>query len=330
MNRTRRTWPYHRERRSTGRWHCCRPSPGPAFAPRRHPSATRARCADNDDDRSAAWRDGPRDAHERAALRRDETLLKPERLKRRMPPNTMPAQRHEATGETHTTEPYSTLCDTPNSHRLVEEPTFVLLMRVAVWREQDLMRQCGIDLGVIPRSFHDEKMCPASLQPRALTAFFGTGSREGTSNAPRRNERQCPPLFRGGRQRNTDHLPARVRGRPHQLGTADALLLALAPLHCLFRARLHAVGCAAVIRGLHLQTFLFRRACRARSPEDPEGAFHRPVDGLLFVAADRPERAGARAVVDAGRRRLRFGPRQSRRLPQAMPGQWRAVREDRR
>ena len=32
-----------------------------------------------------------------------------------------------------------------------------------------------------------------------------------------------------------------------------------------------------------------------------QGAFRRPVDGLLFVAADRPERAGARAVDDAGR-----------------------------
>ena len=37
-----------------------------------------------------------------------------------------------------------------------------------------------------------------------------------------------------------------------------------------------------------------------------EGAFRRPVDGLLFVAADRPQRAGARAVDDARRRRLRL------------------------
>ena len=29
----------------------------------------------------------------------------------------------------------------------------------------------------------------------------------------------------------------------------------------------------------------------------------RPVDGRLFVAAGRPQRAGARAVADAGRRR---------------------------
>src|SRR5216683_534226 len=40
-----------------------------------------------------------------------------------LPPKKMPAQQHEATGETHTTEPYLlnprsylTLVDTPNSH----------------------------------------------------------------------------------------------------------------------------------------------------------------------------------------------------------------------
>ena len=56
---------------------------------------------------------------------------------------------------------------------------------------------------------------------------------------------QCPPLFRRSGQRNADHFPARIRGRPHQLGAADALLLARPPLHRLFRARLHAVGRAA-------------------------------------------------------------------------------------
>jgi hypothetical protein len=30
-------------------------------------------------------------------------------------------------------------------------------MRVAVWREQDAMRQRKIGFGVIPRSFRDEK-----------------------------------------------------------------------------------------------------------------------------------------------------------------------------
>jgi hypothetical protein len=40
-------------------------------------------------------------------------LLKPEWLMRRLPPNKMPAQQHEATGETHTTEPCLILFDTP-------------------------------------------------------------------------------------------------------------------------------------------------------------------------------------------------------------------------
>ena len=35
-----------------------------------------------------------------------------------------------------------------------------------------------------------------------------------------------------------------------------------------------------------------------------ESTFRRPVDGILLVAADRPQRAGARAVDDACRRRL--------------------------
>ena len=39
-----------------------------------------------------------------------------------------------------------------------------------------------------------------------------------------------------------------------------------------------------------------------------QGAFRRAVDGLLFVAADRSQRAGARVVDDAGRRRLGFVP----------------------
>ena len=56
------------------------------------------------------------------------------------------------------------------------------------------------------------------------------------------------------------------------------------------------------------------------------GAFRRPVDGLLFVAADRPPRARARAVDDARRRRRRARTiEQSRRLPRAVPGQRRAV-----
>ena len=143
------------------------------------------------------------------------------------------------------------------------------------------------------------------------------------------DQRQCPPLFRRSGHRNADHLPARIRGRPHQLGAADALLLARPPLHRLFRARLHAVGRAAIGRRLHLQAFLHRRDRGARSSQDRAGAFRRPLDGRLFVAADRLERAGARAVDDAGRRRLWLEPRKSRRLPQAVPGQCRAVRDDR-
>jgi hypothetical protein len=53
-------------------------------------------------------------------------------------------------------------------------------MRVAVWREQDAMRQRKIGFGVIPRSFRDEKEIDfASLQPRALTAIFRPGPRKG-------------------------------------------------------------------------------------------------------------------------------------------------------
>jgi hypothetical protein len=55
-------------------------------------------------------------------------------------------------------------------------PTSGLLLRFAVWREEDFMRQCGNDFGVIPRSFRDEKRIDsAALRPRALTAIFGRG-----------------------------------------------------------------------------------------------------------------------------------------------------------
>jgi hypothetical protein len=30
-------------------------------------------------------------------------------------------------------------------------------LKFSVWREEDFMRQCGNDFGVIPRSFDDEK-----------------------------------------------------------------------------------------------------------------------------------------------------------------------------
>src|ERR1700750_2937450 len=49
-------------------------------------------------------------------------------------------------------------------------------MRVAIWRQQDAMRPRKIRSGVIPRSFRDRRnRFPAALQPRALTAIFGTG-----------------------------------------------------------------------------------------------------------------------------------------------------------
>jgi hypothetical protein len=52
-------------------------------------------------------------------------------------------------------------------------------MRIAVWQQQDAMRQCKIDFGVIPRSFRDEKNAGAALPPRALTAIFIAAMREG-------------------------------------------------------------------------------------------------------------------------------------------------------
>jgi hypothetical protein len=55
-------------------------------------------------------------------------------------------------------------------------PTSRLLLRFAVWREEDFMRQCGNDSEVIARSFRDGKRIDfASLRPRALTAIFGLG-----------------------------------------------------------------------------------------------------------------------------------------------------------
>jgi hypothetical protein len=66
----------------------------------------------------------------------------------------MPVQ--QATGETQPTEPYSILCDTPNSHG-GSHADIRHRMQIRVWREQDAMRQCRNGFGVIPRSFGDEK-----------------------------------------------------------------------------------------------------------------------------------------------------------------------------
>jgi hypothetical protein len=104
----------------------------------------------DDDERGAASRDGQRERG--AALRRDETLLKPEWLMRRLPPNKMPAQQHEATGETHTTEPYLIPFDTPLPATPLKDATSGCVLRVAVWLEQDIMWRRKINFGVIPRS----------------------------------------------------------------------------------------------------------------------------------------------------------------------------------
>ena len=72
-----------------------------------------------------------------------------------------------------------------------------------------------------------------------------------------------------------------------ELVTADALFFARTSLYRLFRARLHAVRCAAIIGDLHLSAFLCRRARRARSSGHRHGALRRPVDDLLFVVAGR-------------------------------------------
>src|SRR5258708_13211697 len=106
MTRTRLRRPC-RWRWSMEGWHRYWQDRASAFVRRRAPSAMRARGSDNDDERSASWRD----VHERDALRHGGTLLKPERLRRRMPPTTTPAR--QATGGTHTTEPYSIPFDTP-------------------------------------------------------------------------------------------------------------------------------------------------------------------------------------------------------------------------
>jgi hypothetical protein len=119
--------------------------------------------ADNDDERNAdydergaASRDGQRERG--AALRRDETLLKPEWLMRRLPPNKMPAQQHEATGETHTTEPCLILFDTPPTPTgPLEEPTSQWVLAVAIWQKQDAMRQRKTGFGVIPGPFRGQK-----------------------------------------------------------------------------------------------------------------------------------------------------------------------------
>jgi hypothetical protein len=51
-----------------------------------------------------------------------------------------------------------TLYDTPHSPlRWVTVTNAATGLNFWAWREEDFMRQCGNDFGVIPRSFHDQK-----------------------------------------------------------------------------------------------------------------------------------------------------------------------------
>ena len=189
---------------------------------------------------------------------------------------------------------------------------------------------CGA-AGPIPGSLRDHLVAEKARHRRiaavSINCEFRTAPRrKEKTDALCRQQRSCSALFRGDRQRDTDHLPARIRRRPHQLGAADALFRARPPLHRLFRPRLCAVRCAGLARGLYLPAFLHRRTRRARSSRDRQSASGRLVDGVLFVAADRAHRARPGAVDDTGRRRLRLRPQQPRRLSPAMPGHRRATR----
>ena len=58
----------------------------------------------------------------------------------------------------------------------------------------------------------------------------------------------------------------------------------------------------------HLQAFLYRRACRARSSQNRQAHFVGLSMGSYSSLQVGLHRAGARAVDDTGRRRLRIGP----------------------
>src|SRR5882724_5717898 len=184
------------------------------------------------------------------------------------------------------------------------------------------MWRCPTGFGVIPRIFDGEKDRFSLIAAASINCDF--------RGRPNEKERQMPYAVTSDKVRL--YFEEAGSGTPiiflHEFAAdhtnwelADAIFLARAPLHRLFRARLRTIRCAAVVGCLHLQAFLHRRTGRARSFDDRESAFRRPVDGILFFAADRPERAGARIVTDTCRRRLGLGPQQSRCLPQAMPGQ---------
>ena len=116
--------------------------------------------------------------------------------------------------------------------------------------------------------------------------------------ASRNHRRWRKAVLRGSRQRHAAHLRARVRRRLPQLGAADAVLLALLPLHRVQRARLSALGRAGgsgeVLAGARAR----RHPRRARSPaRHRQGACLRPVDGRLRDAAFRHVLRRARAVA---------------------------------
>src|SRR5713226_4429830 len=110
----------------------------------------------------------------------------------RLPRNKLPAQQHEATDGTHTTEPFSILFDTPLPIDPLNGPTSGWVLRGAAWREQDLMWRRKIGFEVIARLFHDEKD-PISpyCNHEHLTAIFDAGPREGPREGKRRNI-ECP------------------------------------------------------------------------------------------------------------------------------------------
>src|SRR6476659_3879486 len=103
-----------------------------------------------------------------------------------------------------------------------------------MWREKDAA-QTRIAAMILRRCSRNA----ASLRTTALTAILQWRLEEReTVNAPRHDQGRRPHLFRRSGSGNADYFSARVRGRPHQLGAADALLLARPSLHLLLRARL--------------------------------------------------------------------------------------------
>jgi proline iminopeptidase len=106
--------------------------------------------------------------------------------------------------------------------------------------------------------------------------------------------------FEEAGQRNADYLPARIRGRLHQLGAADALLLARPPLHCLFRARLYALGCAASADVYTYKHFYTDALAYSITSKFRKAHFVGLSMGSYSSLQIGPERAGTCIVADAG------------------------------